>query len=143
MTLKSFFLAFTLCFSLCSRAQQKKLGADDFKTMVVDQWWSFENKDTKGTCDMQIFIVKSLDFELNCINWTNGFSGNKCNYDLSLIDNFFELKPKKCQNKSVAEFIYGYLSESSLYLLISNKQLAMSPSLLSNKNWIPFEKIKK
>lgn len=143
MTLKSIFLTVILFLSLCNNAQQKKLGNAEFKSMVVDQWWSFENKDSKTACDMQILVVKSLEFELNCINWSEGFSGNKCNYELSVIDNFFELKPKNCQNKIEPGFIYGYLSENSLNILISKKQLVLSPSLLSDKNWIPFEKIKK
>lgn len=124
--------------------QTKKLEKTQFQNEIINQWWSNENKETVKDCDMRIFVIKSSEFEMNCINWTDGFSGQKCNYELFLKDNFFALNPVKCQNSQSPGFIYGYLSEKNqLYLLISKKALELNSNLLNQKNWMLFEKIKR
>jgi len=134
---------FDLMFSLC-QAQTKKLSAPEFQNEIVNQWWTYENKEIKKDCDMRIFVIKDSEFELNCVNWADGFSGNKCNYELSFTDNFFELRPKSCKNNESPGFLYGYLSETNqLLLLISKKQLALSPVLLSDKRWLRFDRVKR
>ena len=55
-----------------------------------------------------------------------------------------ELKVKDCKDKINPGFLYGYLSETdNLFLLIRKNQIAISTALLSEKDWIKFEKIKK
>lgn len=125
-------------------AQTRKLENAEFKNEIIDQWWSFENKTSKKDCDMRILVVRKAGFELNCVNWTDGFLGNKCGYDLTLTDNFFELKAKACEKNQNPGYLYGYLGgNDNLFLLISKKQMAISAALLSEKDWLKFEKIKR
>ncbi len=126
-------------------SQQKKLDKAVFQSSLINQWWSSENnKETKGECDMRIFVIKQEGFELNCVNWTNGFSGNKCGFDVKFNANFFELKAKNCQNNVNPGYVYGYLNESDkLFLVMSKKPLPLNQTLLAEKDWIGFEKIKR
>lgn len=125
-------------------AQPIQLQKAEFQGTIIEQWWSYENKEAKKDCDMRIFVVNSSVFELNCINWTDGFSGNKCAYDLTIKNNFFELKARDCQNNLNPGFLYGYLNAANQLLLVVRKtQLAMNAALLSEHDWIKFEKIKR
>ena len=91
---------------------------------------------------MRLLIIKKEGFEFNCINWSKGFSGNKCNYDLKIQEGFFEIAMKTCPDKPKSPFLYGYLTQTnSLFLLIRADQLTLSPALLSEKEWLKFEKI--
>ena len=145
MNTKKSFLIIALFLMLSPLAAQPiKLQKAEFQSAVVDQWWSYENKETKRDCDMRIFVVNNSVFELNCINWTDGFSGNKCAYDLTLTGNIFELKAKDCQNNLSPGFLYGYLNEAGqLSLIVRKTRQAMGAALLSEKDWIRFEKIKR
>lgn len=140
---------FTLLLALitacsCFSQTNRKLEQNEFDTDILNQWWSFEDKVNKGgECDMRILIVKTGEFEMNCVNWANGFSGSKCTYSVTIKNDFFELTAKDCQKSINPGFIYGYLSETNLFLLISNKKLDTSPELLKEKNWFKFEKIRR
>jgi hypothetical protein len=121
----------------------KKLDKTVFEKEMINQWWSFEDKEKKTDCDMRLLIIKTNGFELNCVNWVEGFSGSKCEYDIKIDDVFFEIKVKNCVNKSNVSFMYGYLSEKgNLFLLLTEKELKLSNSLLKESNWLKFEKIK-
>jgi hypothetical protein len=129
---------------LVTLAQPKKLVLSDFKNEITNHWWSSENKSNNKECDMRILIIKNDIFELNCVNWTNGFLGSKCAYDLRIIDNIFELKAKNCGKTLDPGFIYGYLSETgSLFLLVRKNPITISAAALSEKDWIKFEQIKR
>ena len=129
---------------LIANAQQKRLTQQDFKKEVIDQWWSNENKSTNRECDMRIFIIRNDVFELNCVNWTNGFLGSKCAYELRIMDNIFEIKAKHCEKSVDPGFLYGYLNNNNnLFLLITKSQLSLSSAILAEKEWMMFEKIKK
>jgi hypothetical protein len=121
----------------------RHLEQNEFDTDILNQWWSFDSKINNGGCDMRIFIARSGNFEFNCINWSNGFSGSKCGYSLSLQNDFFEIAAKDCKESANPGFIYGYLIENYLFLLSSDKKLSMTSSLLTEKNWYKYEKIKR
>jgi hypothetical protein len=121
----------------------RKLDKTVFEKEIINQWWSFEDKEKKTDCDMRLLIFKTSGFELNCVNWVEGFSGSKCEYDTKIDDIFFEIKVKNCINKSNVSHIYGYLSErGNLFLLLNEKELKLNNSLLKENNWLKFEKIK-
>lgn len=139
---------FTLFFTLvsacnCVSQVNRKLEQNEFDTDILNQWWSFEDKAAKGECDMRILIVKTKEFEMNCVNWANGFSGSKCTYSLTIKNDLIELAPGNCEKSANPGYVYGYLSDASLFLLISGKRLEMTPELLKEKSWFKFDKIKK
>jgi hypothetical protein len=129
---------------MAAQTGPKELDSARFREQVIDQWWSCEGEESKKNCDMQLLVIKPDGIEMNCINWSNGFSGLKCKYGIKLEDNFFELSVKEYPNSFHAKFIYGYLTEGGqLFVLASEKNVALSPSLLSEKGWLKFEKIKR
>jgi hypothetical protein len=129
---------------MAAQAGPKELDSARFREQVIDQWWSCEGEEYKKNCDMQLLVIKPDGIEMNCINWSNGFSGLKCKYAIRLEDNFFELSVKEYPNSFNTKFIYGYLTEAGqLFILASEKNVALSPRLLSEKGWLKFEKIKR
>ncbi len=90
---------------------------------------------------MRLLLIKPDEFECNCVNWANGFSGNKCGYQVSVRNGFFEMVMKNCHDKFHYAFMYGYLKENMLLLLMSEKSLTLDSGLLAHKNWITFDKV--
>lgn len=119
------------------------LGQNEFDTDILSQWWSYEDKLNKSECDMRIFNVRPSELEMNCVNWTDGFSGSICSYSLELKNDFFCIRAKECKKTVNPGFIYGYLSGDNLFLLIRPKALPIDSSLLQEKNWLKFVKIKR
>lgn len=139
--------AFFLCLLLtCAYGQaqtQRMLGQNQFDTDILNQWWSYEDKSGKGACEMRILNVRPSEFEMNCVNWTKGFSGSVCSYQLDLRNDFFRLTPKACGTTINPGYIYGYMADMSLYLTFSAKALPMDSTLLQVKDWSRFSKIKR
>jgi len=134
----------TLLLSTSCLAQSvNKLEQNEFDTDILNHWWACEDKVNKSECDMRIFLVKTVELELNCVNWANGFSGSKCTYSLILQNDFLELTVGICGETINPGFIYGYLSGANLYILTSNKKLSLGSNLLAEKDWHKFERIKR
>lgn len=130
--------------SLAAQPGSKELDSTRFREQVLNQWWSCESADSKKECDMRLLVIKPDGVEMNCVNWSNGFSGLKCGYAFKLEDGFFELRVKEYPNTFNAKYIYGYLSEGENLLLLNRPiAIALSPRLLSETGWLKFEKIKR
>lgn len=139
-----FFKLYLLLLTVCAGAQTRApLGQNEFDNDVLNQWWSYEDKSGKGDCDMRILNVRPGEFEVNCVNWTNGFSGSVCSYSLDLVNDYFRLSPRNCGKTIKPGYVYGYLGEGSLYLLFSPKPLVMDSALQRDKNWTRFSKIRR
>lgn len=145
MKKSAFFLSllFGLSVSYLRAQTPAALGQNEFDADVLSQWWSWENKGEAAECDMRILNVRPGEFEMNCVNWTKGFSGSVCTYSLSLSNDFFSLSPRDCKKTTRPGYIYGYRADSSLYLLFSQKPLTMDSTLLRDKNWTRFSRIKR
>lgn len=145
MKKSAFFLSFFFHLLTIGMSAQvpAALGQNEFDTDVLNQWWSWENKGDPADCDMRILNVRPGEFEMNCVNWSKGFSGSVCSYSLTLVNDFFSLSPRDCEKTMRPGYIYGYRADSSLYLLFSPKPLSMDSTLLKDKNWTRFSRIKR
>jgi hypothetical protein len=127
-----------------AQAGPKELDSTRFREQVINQWWSCESEESKKSCDMRLLVIKAEGIEMNCVNWSNGFSGLKCKYGMKLQDGFFELSVSEYPNAFHIKFIYGYLSEAGqLFVLATEKNSALSPRLLSEAGWLKFDRIKR
>jgi hypothetical protein len=137
-----FLIASCAAGSLVAQPRAAELDTAALRQQILNQWWACEKQKTKE-CDMRLLVIKPEGFEMNCVNWSAGFSGLKCKYILNMQDGFFELELKEYPNAFQAKYVYGYLSENELLLLTMDKALALSPRLLSETGWLKFERIKR
>ena len=120
---------------------QNKLESE-FKSVVAKNGWSFEDSSQISKYDLIVISFDEDSITHSYLHFIEGYFANRCSYKVEFHDAYFVLAIGNCrEDQTETNFIYGYLNEENLVLLLSENKINSSQELKEQKGWTIFKRI--
>ena len=118
------------------------LGQNDLSTTLDNSSWSCEDSTVLKNHEIMVVSFSADSITHSYLDWINGYYANRCSYNATITDSFFELELGNCRETSSGlSFVYGYFVGEKLNILFADKRHTDFIEAKKQPDWILCDRV--
>ena len=113
-----------------------------FNNEIINSNWSCEDSTQLSKYDIVVVSFNKDSITHSYLSFIEGYYANRCSYTAIFTESYFLLELGACLEKqSEINFIYGYILNDKLNILMTEFKIDSKNVIESKKGWISYERI--
>ena len=132
----------TLLFLTLTFVATTVFGQNDLSKTLDNSSWSCGDSTILKNHEIMVVSFSTDSITHSYLDWINGYYANRCSYNSTITDSFFELELGTCREAfSGFNYIYGYFIGEKLNILFTDKRHTDLTEAKKQPDWILFDRV--